>query len=120
MGAYDRNRAISVKAKLRGDNMYTIEKVKEYIESNSNCKLLSKEYINCSTKLKIQCECGEIYFQPFSHIKQQKKIQCPKCSKKANDNIKNKFCIDNNIDLIRIKYSDINNVEEILTKLLIS
>ena len=76
MGAYDRNRAISVKAKLRGDNMYTIEKVKEYIESNSNCKLLSKEYINCSTKLKIQCECGEIYFQPFSHIKQQKKIQC--------------------------------------------
>lgn len=53
MGAYGRNRAISVKAKLRGDNMYTIEKVKEYIESNSNCKLLSKEYINCSTKLKI-------------------------------------------------------------------
>ena len=40
--------------------------------------------------------------------------------RKENDNIKNKFCTDNNIDLIRIKYSDINNIEKILTKLLIS
>lgn len=121
MGAYDRNRAISVKAKLRGDNMYTIEKVKEYIESNSNCKLLSKEYINCSTKLKIQCECGEIYFQPFSHIKQQKKIQCPKCSKKANDRkmfsskedvLKRiKDIIKNDYSLIEFNYIGIKNTK---------
>ena len=73
MGAYNRNRAISVKAKLRGDYVYTIKEIKEYIESNSNCKLLSEKYVNCNTKLEIQCECGEIYLQSFSHIKNQKK-----------------------------------------------
>ncbi len=36
--------------------------------------------------------------------------------RKNNDEIKNKFCIDNNIPLLRIKYDEINNINEILNK----
>jgi len=35
---------------------------------------------------------------------------------KIRDQIKNKFCLDNNIRLIRISYKDIDKIEEILTK----
>ena len=35
---------------------------------------------------------------------------------KQNDNIKNKYCNDNNIKLIRIPYWDFNKIEEILVK----
>lgn len=37
---------------------------------------------------------------------------------KYNDNLKNEFCKDNNIKLIRIKYKDINNINSILDELL--
>jgi hypothetical protein len=36
-----------------------------------------------------------------------------------NDKIKTKFCEDNNIKLIRIKYTDYDKIEEILKKELI-
>jgi len=35
----------------------------------------------------------------------------------ANDNIKNKFCIDNNIKLIRIPYYESNNIKNTLNRL---
>ena len=35
---------------------------------------------------------------------------------KTNDNIKNKYCLDNNINLIRIPYNEFNKVEKILFK----
>jgi hypothetical protein len=37
---------------------------------------------------------------------------------KINDNIKNKFCISNDIRLLRIHYKDFNNVQFILEALL--
>ena len=39
---------------------------------------------------------------------------------KIRDNIKNTYCMDNNIKLIRIPYTQINNIEEILNKELFS
>lgn len=36
---------------------------------------------------------------------------------KINDNIKNKYCKDNNIKLIRISYNEINKIEKILEKI---
>ena len=59
---------------------------------------------------------GIQYYEVVEHFGGKEKFKI----RKENDNIKNKFCTDNNIDLIRIKYSDINNIEKILTKLLIS
>lgn len=66
----------------------TYKEVKEYIEGSegNGCKLISKEYINNSTKLKIQCACGDIFGVRFSDFKGTKnKIgqrQCKKCGHK--------------------------------------
>ena len=37
-------------------------------------------------------------------------------SRQRRDQIKNKFCKDNNISLVRIPYRDIDNIEQILDK----
>ena len=37
----------------------TFEYVKEWVENNSECILLSTEYKNAKTKLKFKCKCGK-------------------------------------------------------------
>jgi len=37
-----------------------------------------------------------------------------------NDKIKNKYCIDNNIELLRIPYTEYKNIKSILSSLLLS
>lgn len=54
---------------------------------------------------------GEQHFKPveyFGGIEGHKKNA-------INDNIKNDYCISNNIKLIRIKYSDINDIDKMLS-----
>ena len=65
------------------------ENVKYFIEieSNSGCKLLSDEYIDCESKLKIQDANGHKYLTSFKDFKTFKKYQCNKCSFK-NSSIK--------------------------------
>lgn len=61
----------------------TIKKVRQFIETydvNHECELLSTEYINNSTPLKLKCNiCGEEFKRDFNHI-QKKRFMCPKCS----------------------------------------
>lgn len=68
---------------------YTLNKVKTIIGNNSNTKVLSNEYINCFEKLNLLCECGEVFKQNFSHIKNKinnnLQIKCPKCMKRDAD-----------------------------------
>ena len=64
---------------------FTYEQVKSYIEENSDCELLSKEYKNGSEKLILRCKCGKIFERNFYNIKNQDKIQCNDCSKKNAD-----------------------------------
>lgn len=52
--------------------------VKSYIEK-FNYKLLSTEYINAKTKLKIQCDKGHIYWGTFANFKNHD-CRCPQCS----------------------------------------
>ena len=59
---------------------YKYEEVKEYIES-FGYELLSKEYINNNTKLKIMCDKGHIYETCFKVFK--KEFRCPYCSNNA-------------------------------------
>lgn len=60
---------------------YTYTEIKNFIEaeSGSGCRLLSKEYINCKSKLKIKCLCGEDFKTTFDEFKNDKKRQCNKC-----------------------------------------
>lgn len=58
------------------------EDVKEFIELNSECILLSKEYKNNSSNLILKCKCGNIFERSFDTFKRQKEDMrlCPKCS----------------------------------------
>ena len=80
---------------------YTLEKVKQIIEENTNLKLLSTEYVNCFGKLKLQCECGNIFYQSFAYIKdkirENKQILCLQCTKIITD------------DSFRLTENEINN-----------
>lgn len=57
------------------------EDVKNYIEMNSNCKLLSQEYINAFEKMELLCFCGKHFLCNFASIKRKEIIQCPDCSR---------------------------------------
>lgn len=60
---------------------WDFQKVKDYIEGEegNGCKLLSPEYVDNKTKLKIQCACGEEFEKTFHAFKDGKQKQCPKC-----------------------------------------
>jgi len=61
-----------------------IEKIRHFIEienKDKGCKLLTKEYINCTHKLKLQCKCGKIFEALWQHIKKGK-LQCNTCGLK--------------------------------------
>lgn len=66
----------------------TYEYVKNYIESNSGCKLLSAEYKRAKDKMKFLCECGNEFETTYDNFKSQNKRQCDTCS---ISNIKVKF-----------------------------
>ena len=67
-------------------NYYTYEQVKAYIEveSNSGCKLLSKEYKHYHSKLHIECSCGNDFYRELSTFKGTPKREgihkCKKCT----------------------------------------
>lgn len=61
-----------------GSAKFTYEFVKSEIEKR-NGKLLSKEYSNTHTKLKIKCSCGNIFYMRFNDIKYDH--WCPECAK---------------------------------------
>ena len=64
------------------------EEVKNFIEENSKCKLLSEEYKNVDTKLKLKCSCGNEFETTFDKFKSRNKRQCNECSKKILANKK--------------------------------
>lgn len=74
--------------------------VKKYIE-DKNYKLLSEEYINNRTKLKLQCPKGHIFDMCFSNFKTGQR--CPICAKE--NNLKR-------IQSQRLKYEDVKKYIE--------
>ena len=57
---------------------------------------------------------GIIHFEPVKFMGGEEKF----IDRKRKDNIKNQFCINNKINLIRIPYNKINNIEDILSTFL--
>jgi len=64
--------------KCSGKVYCDIESVRNYVETNTNCELLSKEYIDSHGKLKFKCSCGEIFERSFANFKRTS--YCNKCS----------------------------------------
>jgi hypothetical protein len=75
-----------MKNKILKGNPFTYEYVQSFIETNSDCKLISTEYINTDTKLLLKCACGTEFAVSFYKFKQRNKRQCNECSLKANAN----------------------------------
>jgi len=82
------------KETLRKLYQFDYNYVKNYIENKHiGCKLLSKEYINNCTKLKLLCENNHIFYQSFSGIKNGD-VWCAECygnKKYTLDQIKEKI-----------------------------
>ena len=59
---------------------------------------------------------GEQHFKPSRYSKDPKNNVNRFNLVKKRDDIKNKYCIDKNIRLLRIPYWDFDNIEQILSK----
>ena len=59
-----------------GNQRYTIEEVREFMESKGY-KLLSKEYNNNHTKLELMCPKGHKFWMTYGNF--QQKQRCPQC-----------------------------------------
>lgn len=58
---------------------FDIEEVEKFIEENSSCKLVSKEYVNRNAKLTMICNCGNEFKTSFKSFRVNNKRQCDKC-----------------------------------------
>lgn len=69
------------------------ENIKHFIEvqSNSGCKLVSKEYKSSHDYIDIKCECGNIFTTTYSTFKDKNKRKCDVCSN----------CIQWNYELVK-------------------
>jgi len=63
--------------KLRDCFKLNIEEVRRNIDAKG-CKLISTDYVNAHTALKIQCNCGNIFSMTYNNF--QSGQGCPKCS----------------------------------------
>ena len=61
---------------------WNIATVNEYVNNNSDCKLLSTEYINIDEKLLFECSCGNQFTTSFDKFKGRNKRQCNECSRR--------------------------------------
>ncbi|MDM0478650.1 hypothetical protein QTH27_12765 [Clostridium perfringens] len=56
----------------------TLEEVKSFIEQNSDCRLISTEYVNNKSKLELRCGCGQTFFKVFNAFKNGQR-KCNTC-----------------------------------------
>lgn len=84
-----------------GGVKYTFENVKQYVETNSNCLLLSSDYKNSTSLLDLKCSCGNNFSTSFINFKHENKKQCDECGLLIRGNGK------------RLKYEDVKSFIEV-------
>lgn len=64
-----------------GGIRYSYKDIKEYIEKNSECLLITQEeeYIDTITPIILQCSCGNQFETTFINFKHENKRQCNQC-----------------------------------------
>lgn len=58
---------------------WTIEMIRDYVKKNSDCELLSNEYLGYSQKLLFKCSCGNEFEKSFTKFKASNQKKCPDC-----------------------------------------
>lgn len=94
-------------------NKYTIYNIQKFIENNgSKSKLLSNIFTDNHSKLKLKCECGEIFEISWNHILSTKKFTCNQCGRErmAKLNRNNYYDVYNRVKEIGYKF--ITPIEE--------
>lgn len=99
---------------------YLLEKVFEFtsqykLKNCRNVNPLPFDFAVSNNQNELSCLIeydGEQHFKPIEHFGGEKGFQ----QRQHNDQIKNAFCKENNIPLIRIPYWDYDNIETILEK----
>lgn len=83
-------------------NKYTYDQIKYFVEveTNSGCKLLSKEYKNYTSNMEFECKCGNIFITNFTCFKDANKRQCNICGQLSR------------INKHKIDYSEVKNFIE--------
>lgn len=58
---------------------WTIDKIREFVEKNSESKLLTTEYLGFSQKLKFKCACGSNFEKTFTKFNNNNQRKCDVC-----------------------------------------
>jgi hypothetical protein len=107
-------------------HIWTYDDVKKYIEdeSNSNCKLVSKEYKTMNDNLILKCKCGEEFIVTFGNFYYRNVTRCILCAnisrsnlnKNSYEEVKNFIEVDSNsgCELVSKKY--INSEKKLAIK----
>lgn len=61
---------------------FTIDYVRDFVNSKSDCELISTSYINTDSPLDFVCSCGEYFTATFYKFKNVNKRQCTPCGDK--------------------------------------
>lgn len=60
---------------------WTTESFTEFVSNNSECELLSEEYVHCNTKLRFRCKCGNEFETAPKTFLGKGKRHCDECGK---------------------------------------
>ncbi len=71
------------------NNKWDINKVKSFVDENSKCELISKEYNGYSGELQFKCSCGDIFTKKWSKFKLGQ-MNCKKCGRQRTTDIQKK------------------------------
>lgn len=97
-------------------NLYSIENIKNFIKiNNGRCDVLSNNYYNTHTKIKLRCRCGCIFEVVLYSMINNKKFLCNECSLKirAKKRMTSKRTTEKEINLLGYKKVDIKNRQNI-------
>ena len=96
--------------RCKNKNKLSYKEVSEYISSHG-CLLLSNDYNNNLEKLKIRCQCGNIFYKDFSHFKRGQN-RCPKCGHEINTKKRIKYTLEVAKDILKEKGYEMLNENE--------
>ncbi|UYO61806.1 hypothetical protein LNN31_13575 [Acetobacterium wieringae] len=68
---------------------WDINKVKSFVKENSNCELISKEYIRYEDYLEFKCSCGKIFKKRWPKFKDGQR-NCPDCGNQRAGKVQSK------------------------------
>jgi len=90
------------------------ENVKNFIEveSNSGCKLKSKEYVRDRDNLEIECKCGTPFTVTFDRFRSSNQRQCKECGYKKKQYKWNHYTIDDFINIVKNRAIDLDKVPQ--------